>query len=527
MKRRKFLQLVVPATVLPGILKPFHVLAENNMLFDSLLRSVDDDKVLVVIYMNGGNDGLNTVIPLDQYGNLTSARSNILINAGQVLKLDGVTETGLHPSMTGMQSMFNNKKLQIIQSVGYPSPNFSHFRSTDIWTSASDSSQVIDTGWMGRFLDNQYPGFPANYPNSSMPDPLSIQIGASLPLIFQSNSANLSMVVSSPSIFNNTSTNQLDPAPNTPAGDELAYLRLIASQTKSYAKAIQTAYGNVTTQYSGYPAQGVNYLADILKVVARLIKGGLKTKIYSVSIGGFDTHSAQSVSGATSTGTHANLLTMLSQAVSAFQADVEYLGIDKRVLGMTFSEFGRRIISNSSLGTDHGAAGPMFVFGTAVKGGILGTNPIIPSTVTSEDNIPMQYDFRSVYSTVLKDWFCLPQTDVDSVMLKNFTTLPIIKNPCGSTPDNIKSIDELIQFKAYPNPFTDKLTIDVSGIEGKINLSLFDAMGRQIAIIANEKNANAGDYRYVFNGEQLCSGNYYLRLENGPIQKTIHVVKVA
>lgn len=517
---------MLPATVLPGILKPFHVLADNNMLLNSMLQMGLDDRVLVVIFLNGGNDGLNTVIPLDQYGNLSAVRQNILINQSKALTLNGYNNVGLHPAMQGMRNLFNDNKLQIIQSVGYPNPNFSHFRSTDIWTSASDSDQVISTGWIGRFLDGQYPGFPSGYPNTAMPDPLSIQIGASLPLMYQSNSANLSMVVNSPAIFNNTFDEQQNPAPQTPAGDELTYLRLIASQTKSYAKAIIGAYSKVTSQYSGYPVQGKNPLADIMKVIARLIKGGLKTKVYSVSLGGFDTHSAQVDGSAPESGAHAALLGILSEAVTAFQADMEFLGLNQRVLGMTFSEFGRRIRSNASLGTDHGAAGPLFLFGSSVKGGILGNNPVIPKTVTSSDNLPMQYDFRNVYASVLKDWFCLDQNEVDAIMLKNYASLPILKNTCSSQVDIMK-IEDLMGLQAYPNPFYDYLDINYRGVAGNISLSLFDALGRRVQVIENHSQQINADYNVRINTLHLEDGNYYLRVENGPAQKALLVTKIS
>ena len=517
---------MLPVTVLPGILKPFHVMADNNGLLNSLLQMGLDDRVLVVIFLNGGNDGLNTVIPIDQYANLSAARSNILINQQKVLGLNGYTNTGLHPAMQGFQKLFNEKKLQIIQSVGYPNPNFSHFRSTDIWTSASDSNEIISTGWIGRFLDSQFPGFPQGYPNQTMPDPLSIQIGASLPLMYQSNNANLSMVVSSPAIFNNTFNEQQNPAPTSPAGDELSYLRLIASQTKSYAKAIMGAYSKVTNQYGGYPVQGKNPLADILKVIARLIKGGLKTKVYSVSLGGFDTHSSQAETGTPEAGTHAALLGILSEAITAFQADMEFLSLDQRVLGMTFSEFGRRIRSNASMGTDHGAAGPLFLFGSSVKGGILGNNPMIPKTVSFDDNLPMQYDFRNVYATVLKDWFCLNQTDVDSIMMKNYASLPILNSTCSAQTD-IKKIEDLIDFNAYPNPFVDHVEARYRGIVGDISLSLFDALGRRVEVIEKRNNQLQQEYQFRINTGHLANGNYYLRMENGPVQKSLLVSKVS
>ena len=185
MKRRDFLRTTVPATLLPSILGGFSVRAfAESPLMQALSAATLNDHVLILVQLNGGNDGLNTVIPLDQYTNLAQARSNILIPDTQVLALNGNTATGFHPSMIGMQQLFNDGKLNVIQGVGYPSPNFSHFRSTDIWLSGSDSNQVLATGWGGRYLNYEYPNFPTGYPNATMPDPLAIQIGNSVSQVF-------------------------------------------------------------------------------------------------------------------------------------------------------------------------------------------------------------------------------------------------------------------------------------------------------------------------------------------------------
>ena len=187
------------------------------------------------------------------------------------------------------------------------------------------------------------------------------------------------MNVSNTDIFGAWPQGINDPAPNNPFGKELSYIRTISRQSKSYADKLIAAFlkGN---NLANYPTD--NYLADTLKVIARVIKGGLKTRMYLVSLGGFDTHANQVVDGNKSQGTHATLLKNLSEAVLAFQRDLEMMSLDQRVLGMTFSEFGRRIKSNDSLGTDHGAAAPMFLFGSKVQSGVIGNSPQIPATLT-------------------------------------------------------------------------------------------------------------------------------------------------
>jgi uncharacterized protein (DUF1501 family) len=255
-----------------------------------------------------------------------------------------------------------------------------------------------------------------------MTDPLSIQIGSITSLTSQGPSVNMGMSISSTSSFYNLINGVQDPAPNTKAGKELTYVRNIARQTQQYATVIKEAAAKVTQQ-STYPSN--NTLADQLKIVARLIKGGLRTRIYMVSYGGFDTHSSQTNTTDTTTGAHATLLRNVSTAIKAFQDDLKYLNIEDRVIGMTYSEFGRRIKSNASGGTDHGSAAPMFLFGKNILPGVLGDTPKIPATATVNDNLPYQYDFRSIYATLLSNWLCVKETDLQQVMLKNFQLLPL------------------------------------------------------------------------------------------------------
>jgi uncharacterized protein (DUF1501 family) len=520
MKRRDFIQKSLPAIIsLPSLLNGMAVKAfASHPLFSALIPPNETDKVLVLIQLSGGNDGLNTVIPIEYYSSYFNARTNLAIPQNRILNLSGQPGTGLHPGMTGVQSLYNSGKMNIIQSVGYPNPNFSHFRATDIWMSASDSDENIPTGWTGRYLDTQYPGYPNNYPNSSMPDPLAIQIGSLTSLVTQGPSVNMGLSISDPSAFYNLVTGVQDPAPATPAGKELSYIRTVARQSNLYADAITDAYNNVPQQGT-YPNTN---LAGQLKIVARLIKGGLKTRVYMVNIGGFDTHSQQANTGDTTTGTHANLLTQLSDAMKAFQDDLQFLGIENRVLGMTFSEFGRRIKSNGSTGTDHGAAAPMFLFGTNVQAGITGQNPQIPASPTVNDNVAMQYDFRSVYASILTQWFCADNPTVQSTMLQNFQTLPLVKGQiCGTAPVNPSGM----LISNFPNPFSSQTTIQYTSAGGHTLVQIIDASGRLIRKLVEAEMA-AGTYTVSFNASSLSSGVYYARLQNGSISQVRAMVKI-
>ena len=313
-----------------------------------------------------------------------------------------------------------------------------------------------------------------------------------------------------------------DPAPNTPSGVELTYLRTVAKQTNRYAEVIKAAAAKVTQQ-SPYPAD--NYLAAQLKAVAKLVAGGLKTKIYMVSMGGFDTHAGQVNGGNPLTGNHSGLLKQVSDAITAFMADLKFLGVSNRVLGMTFSEFGRRMQSNGSLGTDHGAAQPVFLFGESVKQGILGKNPDIPVNTQAIDNVPMQYDFRSVYSTILRDWFCLPPKDVDTVLLKNYQYLPVIKSTaCNMNMEELNNLGDNLIIN-YPNPFTSSTTITFKSSGGHVLVQVFDTTGRKMTTLTDQVYV-AGTYSLVFDSGALASGVYYARLQNGSLQQVRPMLKV-
>ena len=187
MKRRSFIKSAALGGVLPTVVSGLSMkaLGASPLLAALSSAAVNTDHVLVIVQMGGGNDGLNMVLALDQYSKLSAARANILVPDTKALKLNGVTGTGLHPAMPEMQALFNAGKLRILQGVSYPQPDFSHFRATDIWMSASDSTQVLTTGWAGRYLNSEFSNYPVGYPNTTMPDPLGIQLGTTISETFE------------------------------------------------------------------------------------------------------------------------------------------------------------------------------------------------------------------------------------------------------------------------------------------------------------------------------------------------------
>lgn len=535
MKRRDFLRTALPsATILPSLLGGFSIkaYAQSSPLVQALMgTSTETDHVLVLVQLTGGNDGLNMVIPKENYSLYYNARTNIAIPENKILNLNGTLKSGLHPSMTGLQTLFNDGKLSIIQAVGYPSPSFSHFRATDIWMTAADSNVELSSGWAGRYLNSEYPNFPNGYPNSTMTDPLAIQIGSITSLTLQGPEVSMGMSISSTSSFYSLLSGVQDAAPDTPWGKELSYVRLVTRQTQQYSDIIKAAADRVPIQGT-YPVAGSNDLADQLKIVARLIKGGLKTRVYMVSTGSFDNHSGQVNTTDTTIGTHANLLKRVSDGIKAFMDDLKGLGVEDRVVGLTFSEFGRRIKSNANAGTDHGAAAPLFVFGKYVTPGILGNNPMIPTNTGVNDNIPMQYDFRSVYASVLTDWFCLKSNDLLGVMNnKTFQPLPLIANASCNSVLAITGLTDVLRASGdqliinYPNPFVENTKITFKTKGGHTLIQIMDTTGRVIGVLT-DKEYPPGTYNLDFNSGPLPTGAYYARFQNGMFQQVRPMLKV-
>jgi len=420
MKRRVFIRNVA----ITSALYPFL----NTLSACKTKTGSKQNQKFIFIQLTGGNDGLNTLIPIDRYKQIIAARPNLFIPENKTLAIKGNDTNALHPSMEGIREMYNNGLITFVQGVGYENQNYSHFRSQDIWLSGSDATNVLYTGWMARFLETRFKNYPEGFPSAQHPDPPAIKVGDMGSFLFQGNNMDLSIVKDAQSLEFDTRKADLNASePEGLAAQEVKSIREILLQTDRYAKVISNAI-DVPFQHSKlYPKQGENPLADQLKMVARLINGGLQTSVYHVDLKGFDTHSAQVDPTNTTKGAHADLLAQLSQALVCFWDDVTKMGREDEITGMSFSEFGRRIVSNSAHGTDHGAAQPLMFFGTGIHPGIIGSNPVIAEKVNNTDNLAMQFDYRSIYASILNNWMDVSKDQVKDVLNGSFEPVKIFK----------------------------------------------------------------------------------------------------
>jgi uncharacterized protein (DUF1501 family) len=392
-----------------------------------------DGTILVVLQMAGGNDGLNMVVPYadDAY---QVARPRLRLSADQVLKIDN--HIALNPKLTGLKSLYDEGHAAIVQGVGYPNPNRSHFRSTEIWQTASDADRTASDGWLGRYFDNCCAGA----------DPtVGVAIGEETPQAFASKKPT-GVTFSRPEQFRFRPSG---PANGQMSSEEMFFRQLnetgagdeggnVASNTGGSIGAISGKTKNdlstldflqrtaldaqlssdkilaIARKYKSTVPYPQGQLAASLNIVARMIAGGLPTRVYYASQGGFDTHAGQ-------INTHERLMGEFNDAVAAFVADLKQQGNFERVLLMTFSEFGRRVQENANGGTDHGAAAPMFVIGGTVKAGLFGKHPSL--TDLDHGDLKFNTDFRSVYGTVLDRWLKAPS---ELVLGRKFPALGIV-----------------------------------------------------------------------------------------------------
>ena len=484
MERRKFLHNIGHVSALAAA---FPALSFKDLDFTNasfLSNTLTSGRSIVIIKLDGGNDGLNTVIPQDYLSELNIARPHVVLQDNKILSL-GKNDLGLHPSLSGFNSFFSEDRLKIIQNVGYPTPDFSHFRSMDIWQSASDYNEYINSGWMGRYIENQHPKFPNEYPNAQYPHPLSIELGWRTSLMFTGQNSFTSFIARDPSNFREI-INEFDNVyPSDKKGEKLKYLQLIAKQSNLYSKVVKEAYESVENPFS-YPNSN---LGQQLEIASRLIAGGLNTRIYLVELGGFDTHDTQVDDSDHSKGQHALLLKDLNDSVTAFIKNLDALKKSDDVLTMTFSEFGRTIVSNGSKGTDHGTAAPMFVFGNKVDPSILGANPVIPKNAVWQDNLESEFDFRQVYTSLINQWMGGGPTTAKDVLFKDFDEIQIvskeyvdtdgdgvadINDNCPDTPEgSVVDLNGCVLFSLPVNNYSVK-TVSASCIgsnNGKIAVS--------------------------------------------------------
>ncbi len=519
MKRRSFLRTagIAGATVstLPTLIDSFSVqaLAGGDPRLHALLE--EQDRILVLIQLFGGNDGLNTVVPINnpQY---YEGRPTIAIPKNKTLRIND--DLGWHPAMKGFRGLYDQGQLAIVQGVSYPNPDRSHFRGTDIWLTATDADVLGSTGWVGRYLQTLAPGYPTELPAH----PLAIQIGTQTSLGLLGSSGTMGISFRDPEEFYRLvnggggaaevpSSEQSD----TPAGKEIAFMRNIAKSADVYAQVVKQASDKAGASVADFPSSD---LAGKLKVVSQLISGGLKTRVYLVSwaAASFDTHANQTLTTDPTLGIHANLLTELSEAVTAFMTEMQAKGHHERVAGMTFSEFGRRVAENGSTGTDHGTAAPLFVFGSHVKGGVYGANPDLQDLDVIGD-LKMQYDYRDVYASVLLQWFGVPATQAQQLLYKDFSaTAPNIFDslPTSVQENQARSTRFL---SVSPNPASDVVAIRANVGQGSsASLTLRDMRG----VMCATTNVDSWTGVARFDVSTLAPGTYVVTLTEG--QATAH-----
>jgi uncharacterized protein (DUF1501 family) len=515
MKRRNFVKNISLASVAaPFVLKDINFQAIQKKLFN--VSKSAEDRVLVIIRLNGGNDGLNTVIPLNSYDNLMAHRANVMLPETSILQI--TPGLGLHPTMTGMRDMFTAGKLSIVQNVGYPEQNRSHFRSMDIWSSGSLDPQET-RGWLGRQFDNDYPNYPADYPNATYPDPFAISMGYEVSATCQGLMANFSHAINDPFATSNLLTANVV-NDGTYFGSHMEYLATLIDQTNAYGDQINTAANAGSTLSTMYDTN--NPIAVQLRYVAQMISGGLKTKVFILNINGFDTHDAQVSATDTTLGSHRDLLKMLSDAVSAFQNDLMLLNLESRVAGMTFSEFGRQIASNGSKGTDHGDAAPMFLFGACINAGVVGPDPMIDAAIDVQVGVPMQIDFRDVYASILKDWFEVPATEVQSIFDHTVNFYQVL-GACnvGLEEQEFEKEGVLI----FPNPAVSYSTIRLKTENEWVKIEVLDLDGRIVKEVA-DANMDQGTHYIQFEIGDLMPGQYIVTIKKRSGFKRVKLMKV-
>ena len=397
MNRRNFIQQ-------SGLLVAGSWLAPQFLQAHQYQQSRVNSRKLVVIQLSGGNDGLNTIVPYrnDEY---YRARPKIAIPTHRVLK--GTDDLGFHPSLSGLKELYDEGWLTVLNGVGYPNPNRSHFRSMDIWQSGSDANQIWSTGWIGRYLD-------ATCANGDQPQ-LAVEVEESLSLALKGKNIK-GLALKDPQKLYNTLRSKQIPSDREAQqvgkeNENLAYLYKTLVEARSSAQYI--AEKVKTKRVSREYPKGE--LSKSLKAIARMIITGVDTQVYYTSLSGFDTHIRQNPQ-------QERLLGQYAEAVHAFVNHLHSEGQLDNVLVLTFSEFGRRVAQNASQGTDHGTANNLFLIGNQLqKPGFFNELPSLSNL--QDGDLQFSLDFRRVYATLLDQWLDIPH---QQILQQSYKVLPLL-----------------------------------------------------------------------------------------------------
>lgn len=551
MQRRNFLKKLPVAISIPFTLSgiPIRLMADNPL--SRLAQQSSNDRVMIILQLHGGNDGLNSLIPVEAYDLYYSKRANIAIPEKKYIPLDATlpsaAQVGLHPAMQPMKALYDQGRAAFVQGVSYRNNNGSHFRGRDIWFMGGGVDDYFGSGWVGRYLQQEFSPetYPDDFPNPDMLDPLAIEMGSDVSLIFhQDGNIPASISLDNPERFFDLVNNlegfddvEIDrrgipPAALNPSPywQELNWILQLEDKSEDYAERLYNVYQqgreSTVTYPETYPLNAPagskrNPLTPQLKLIARLLDGGCKTKVFMVKIGGFDTHAEQVESYDPTMGVHAALMYHISSAMKAFQEDLRAKGLEDRVLTVSTSEFGRRIYSNGSYGTDHGTGGPIFIFGKGVKPGVVGTVPDM-----TEGNIQMQYDYRQVFANLLKDWMLVDEAKINNdIFFKNFIDGPKedgtgFYEPLPLANQVITGVDDFISSRfileeCYPNPAKEKTTIHFrTNNTGIVTVDLFDNMGKNSKVLIND-TFDPGEHRVEVDLKSVPAGTYIYQMRTG------------
>lgn len=571
MKRRNFIKKLSLAAIpftLGGI--PIRLMAENSLT--RMAGQSTNDRVLIILQLHGGNDGLNSIIPVEAYDLYYQWRANIAIPAKNSLRkmipldstLPSAAQVGLHPDMIAMKDLYDRGRMAVVQGVSYKNNNGSHFRGRDISFMGGGFDDYFSSGWVGRYLQQEFAPqiYPNDFPNAEMKDPLAIEMGSDVSLIFhQEGNIPTSISLNDPQSFaqlvedlEGFTDEGIDPRGkpplalnDSPYGKELNWILGLEDKSEDYAERLYEVYQNAPATTITYPDRYPfnaprgsmrNGLTPQLQLIARLLDGGgpglgVKTKVFLVKMGGFDTHAEQVESYDPTMGQHAALMYHIASAMKAFQDDLKARGLEDRVLTVTTSEFGRRVRANGSYGTDHGTGAPVMIFGKGVQPGVVGNVPDL-----NKENVEMQFDYRQVFANLLRDWMLVDENKINTdIFFKdflngpkedgsgNYEPLPLATQIISGVQENF--INNRFNLKdCYPNPATEFTTIKFKiNTTNHVTLSLSDNQGRLIQTLLQEER-NEGEHEIRVNVLDLPVGIYFYELKTGFFQETKKLIVI-
>ena len=435
------------------------------------LGESNSGRVLLIVRLQGGNDGLNTIVPINNYDQYANARPTLKHEMVDIHKLShefGVPKY-LQPSI---EPIWEGGCMKVVHGTGYENQNLSHFTGTDNLSKGTDD-ELVETGVYGRYFENIYPDFLLNLPE----DPPAVQIGGVGDIIFTGSESNfaftiantrqLERIASDGTLFN------VADIPDCTKGSQLKFVRGVMNTTLKYSKVIKDAAATQTNTIE-FPDSN---LGSALSIISKTIKSGMNTCVYMVNLNGFDTHANQPEK-------HQELLTNITESIMAFYRDLEPSGRDRDVLTMTMSEFGRRVAENGSNGTDHGTAAPMLLFGPSLNGsGFIGEHPSLSDL--NRGNLKYTQDFINVYGTIMQEWLCIDPSVINQSIPRPYTAIDLGFSCSSSVTNHDYIVRE--NFDHIPIYDQEKVFIRINNnFQSSYKISLFNILGQQAGVLYDD-----------------------------------------